>query len=71
MYIVEYKGDGNYLTKDYWKGIKRHTSMFISEAHLFTLFELKLALRTILRNRKNYKIYKIEVGGINDIRNDI
>lgn len=71
MYVVEYRGNGDYLTKNYWKGVKNHTTMFLSEAHLFTLFELKLALRTILHNRENYKIYKIDVGGINDIRNDL
>ena len=71
MFIVEYKGDGNYLTKDYWKGIKKHTTMFISEAHLFSEFELKLALRTVLHNRQNYKILKIDLGGIDDFRNDI
>ena len=71
MYIVEYRGNGDYLTKDYWKGVKKHTTMFVSEAHLFTLFELKLAFRTILHNRHNYKVYRIDVGGINDFRNDI
>ncbi|MBQ6628557.1 MAG: hypothetical protein IJI98_11140 [Methanosphaera sp.] len=71
MFVVEYKGNGDYLTKSYWKGVKNHTTMFLSEAHLFTLFELKLAFRTILHNRENYKVYKIDVGGINDIRSDI
>lgn len=71
MYIVEYKGNGDYLTDGYWKGVKKHTTMFISEAHLFTLFELKLALRTILHNRHNYKIYRITVGGLDDARDDL
>lgn len=71
MYVVELIEDGNYLTKGYWKGTKKHTTMFLSEAHLFTLFELKLAFRTILHNRKNYKVYKIDIGGIDDFRNNI
>lgn len=71
MFIVEYKGNGDYLTKDFWKGVRGHTTMFISEAHLFTEFELKLAFRTILHNKKNYKVYRIDVGGINDIRDDL
>jgi hypothetical protein len=71
VYIVEYKGDGNFLKKSYWKGIKKNTTMFLSEAHLFTKFELKLAFRTILRNKNNYKVYKLDVGGIDDVRDDI
>lgn len=71
MFVVEYMGDGNYLSDGYWKGIRNHTTMFLSEAHLFTLFELKLALRTILHNRENYKVYKVVVGGIDEFRNDI
>lgn len=69
MYIVEYRGNGDYLKKGYWKGIKKHTTMFLSEAHKFTPFELKLALKTILHNKHNFKVYK--VGGINDIRDDL
>lgn len=71
MYIVEYRGNGDYLADGYWKGVRNHTTMFLSNAHLFTYFELKLAFKTILRNKKNYKIYKITIGGINDFRDDI
>ena len=59
MFIVEYRGDGNYLKKGYWRGIKRHTTMFLSEAHKFNEFELKLALRTILHNKHKFKVYKL------------
>lgn len=69
MYIVEYRGNGDYLTDGYWKGIKRHTSIFLSDAHIFTPFELKLALKTILHNKHNFKVYK--VGGLDDFRNDL
>lgn len=60
MYIVEYKPTGDYLTKEYYKGIKRHTTQFISEAHRFSAFELKLARKTILKNKKKFKIYYVE-----------
>jgi len=58
MYIVEYKG--NYLKKGYWKGIKGHTTQFMSEAYRFSMFELKLLVKIILRNKKDYKIYYVE-----------
>ena len=60
MYIVEYKPTGDYLTKEYYKGIKKHTTQFVSEAHKFSAFELKLASMTILRNKKKFRVYYIE-----------
>lgn len=57
MYVVEYKPTGEYLTKGYWKGIKNNTTLFLSEAHRFSALELKLASKTILINRKNYRVY--------------
>lgn len=57
MYVVEYKPTGEYLTKGYWKGIKNNTTLFLSEAHRFSAFELKLASATVLINRKKYRVY--------------
>lgn len=59
MYIVEYKLTGDYLTKGYWKGIKKHTTQFASEAYKFSAFELKLASMTILRNKKKFRVYHV------------
>lgn len=60
MYVVEYKPTGEYLTEGYWKGIKSNLTMFLGEAHRFSALELKLASKTILINRKNYRVYKID-----------
>lgn len=60
MYVVEYKPTGDYLTKDYYKGIRKHTTQFISEAHKFSAFELKLASMTILSNKKKFRVYRID-----------
>ena len=57
MYVVEYKPTGEYLTKGYWKGIRKNTTLFLSEAHRFSALELKLASKTILINRKKYRVY--------------
>ena len=59
-YIVEYKPNGNYLTKYYYRGIKKNTTEFISEAHRFSAFELKLANMTILKNKKKFKVYYVD-----------
>lgn len=58
MYVVEYKPTGEYLTKGYWHGSKKTQFMF--EAYRFTAFELKLASKTLLINKKKYQVYKID-----------
>ena len=60
VYIVEYKPTGDYLTSGYYKGIKTHTTQFMSEAHKFSAFELKLASMTVLKNKKKFKVYYVK-----------
>lgn len=60
MYIVEYKPTGEYLADGYWRGLRQSRTQFMFEAHRFTAFELKLASKTLLINKKKYQVYKID-----------
>lgn len=56
-YVVKHKTTDMYLTDNYYKSLKNR-SLFLSDAHLFSAFELKLASNTLLRNKKNYIVYQ-------------
>jgi hypothetical protein len=56
-YVVKHKASDMYLTDGYYKSL-RNRSLFLSDAHLFSAFELKLASCTLLRNKDKYIVYK-------------
>ena len=55
-YVVYHVPTDTYLANNYY----RHSicTAYLSEAHKFSAFELKLASVYLLLNKKNYKVYK-------------
>lgn len=56
-YVVKNNATDMYLTDSYYKS-KNRESLFLGDAHLFSAFELKLASTKVLKNKKNYTVYK-------------
>lgn len=56
-YVVKHKESDMYLTDNYYKSLKNR-SVFLSDAHLFSAFELKLVSSILLRNKDKYIVYK-------------
>lgn len=56
-YVVKHKEKDMFLTDEYYKPKNRY-SLFLGNAHLFSAFELKLASKTVLINKKNYIVYR-------------
>ena len=56
-YVVLHIPSDMYLADDYYRPNSIKTT-YLGDAHKFSAFELKLASKTILMNKKNYRVYK-------------
>lgn len=58
-YVVKNLDNNMYLTDSYYRPNQIYTKSFI-EAHKFSAFELLLASKTVLSNRKRYMVYRYD-----------
>ena len=59
QFVVKNRSNNSYLTSSYYKKILPVTNN-LYQAHVFNSFELLLASKTVLLNRKNYIVYDLE-----------